>query len=81
MLARPKIICSIAVIMLLTIGFVTGVVGKNYNASKDFICCKGNQLLLHRYYTNSFFWIKFNSGFVIEQINTNAAGCNVVCSD
>ena len=60
----------------------TKFLGINYNSSKDFSCCKHEQLVLHHYYSFYFFWIKIGEGFTDEKINMkNIGDCKIVCID
>lgn len=71
--------------MLFAIAFVdpsTKFLGINYNSSKDYSCCKHDQLILHHYYSFYLFWIKVGEGFTDEKINMkNIGDCKIVCID
>ena len=58
------------------------LLGKHYKESKDFACCKKDQLVLHHYYTVNVFWIEVSEGFTEE--NTGKAvpgGCDIKCTN
>ena len=76
----------------LSIGFIifvcsiatpyTSMFGKHYQEKNDFACCKGDQLVIHHYYTVNFFWFEIAKGFTDE--NTGKAlpgGCNIKCTE
>jgi hypothetical protein len=60
----------------------TSMFGKHYKESKDFSCCKKDQLVIHHYYTVNVFWMEVADGYTEE--NTGKAipgGCNIKCND
>ncbi len=60
----------------------TKFLGLNYNASKDYSCCKQGKLIMHHYYTFYFFGIKMAEGYTDEKINLkNVNDCKIVCID
>lgn len=83
MLPKLKLLAGLAVIAaaLTVTSPLTDMFGKHYNKNQDFTCCKGNQLVLHHYYTTRVFWISLNSGYVQEPIGKPTEGCNVSCND
>ena len=60
----------------------TSMFGKHYKESKDFACCKKDQLVLHHYYTVNVFWLQVTDGFTEENMGKAlAGGCNIKCND
>ena len=60
----------------------TKMFGKNYNESKDFACCKKDQLVLHHYYTVNVFWLEVSNGYTQEYTGKPVpGGCDVRCTD
>jgi hypothetical protein len=60
----------------------TKMFGKQYKESKDFSCCKKDQLVLHHYYTVHVFWIEVADGFTEENLGKAVpGGCNIHCSE
>ena len=60
----------------------TKMFGKHYKESKDFACCKKDQLVLHHYYTVNVFWVEVSEGYTEE--NTGKAipgGCDIKCTN
>jgi hypothetical protein len=56
--------------------------GKRFDTTRDFSCCKGDQLYVHHYYTFNFFWVESGSGFTSEPVGKPAkGGCNIQCDD
>jgi len=60
----------------------TRVFGKYFNKSKDFICCKSNNLILHHYYSINIFWIEVYDGYSDEVIGKSVSnGCAITCNN
>lgn len=62
-----------------TIGYYSG---KCYKTSKDYYCCKGDQLYCYHYYDFKVYWVNATSGFTQEAVgNPISGGCNVQCNN
>ena len=56
--------------------------GRRYDSTKDFTCCKGDQLYAHHFFVSKFFWVESGSGYATEAVGKpNPGGCNVQCSE
>lgn len=55
--------------------------GREYDSSKDYSCCVGDQLYIFHYYTSYFLWIPTGSGYTSgEPIGEpSPGGCNIQC--
>ncbi len=82
MVGRLKIVATIfSVVFLGTLMFLS-ISGKFFYPEKDFVCCKGNQLYMHHYYTLRLIGVEVTRGYKIEAIGKPSAdGCNVQCSN
>ncbi len=60
----------------------TKMFGKYYHDSKDFSCCKKDQLVIHHYYTVNVFWMQVSEGYTEENTGKSLIGeCNIKCSE
>jgi len=74
-------ICGMIVFATITAP-VTKMFGKHYNQTKDFVCCKANQLVTHHYFTLNVFWIAISDGFTLENTGKpSPEGCDIKCKD
>ena len=62
---------------------LTKIFGKNYNNAKDYSCCKGNQLVIHHYYTFDVFWVEVADGYTEELTAQKEApgACVIKCNE
>ena len=87
MLIKPKLsIALIATTALIITATVTApyskMFGKQYNKNQDFVCCKGNQLYIHHYYSGRVFWVEVTTGYDEEPIGKPSEdGCNIKCAE
>ena len=60
----------------------TKIFGKFYNVKKDFTCCKGENLIIHHYYTVNILWLEVADGYTEEKsIKVGLGGCAIHCSE
>ncbi|MFP5041573.1 hypothetical protein [Parasediminibacterium sp. JCM 36343] len=75
------LIAAVGIIITATITApFTMMFGKHYEASKDFSCCKNDQLVLHHYYTVNVLWVTVADGYTEEETGKQApGGCVIRC--
>ena len=87
MLTKFKLnaILVITILSLLTASYIvpnSRILGKHYDNSMDFTCCKGDQLYIHHYYTKNVFFVEMASGYTVEPIGKPSPdGCNIQCGE
>lgn len=77
---------TIVITGLLTTATITApftkMFGKHYKETKDFACCKKDQLVIHHYYTLNVFWVEVADGYTEENTGKpSLGGCNIKCSE
>jgi hypothetical protein len=75
------VVSAAFVIVVLTVAApYTKMFGRIYDHSKEFYCCKGGQLYLHRYYKQKFCWINISQSYSDSAIGKpSGTGCNIDC--
>jgi len=79
-LKAAALIVGISVALAITSPY-TQMFGKIYNRDQDFSCCKNNQVILHHFYTTKVLWMNLASGYELEPVGKQTAGCNVSCDE
>ena len=60
----------------------TNMFGKHYKKNQDYSCCKGDQLVIHHFYSVKFLWADVASGYTLEPTGKALpGGCNIKCND
>jgi hypothetical protein len=81
MFEKAKLIAIGTASVIVLTAFATGAIGRKYDASKDFTCCKGDQLYMHHFYKTRICWIEITNGYNAEPIGKpTPGGCNVQCA-
>jgi hypothetical protein len=76
------IVVAFAIATVSIVGPATNMFGKRYKKSLDYTCCKGDQLYVHHFYTNQFFWVEISNAYTVEPIGKpTPGGCNIQCED
>ena len=87
MLAKIKLnltiaIAALAIVTASVAAPYTNMFGKRYKSDLNYTCCKGDQLYVHHFYTNQFFWIEVGNGYTVEAVgNPTPGGCNIQCTE
>ena len=54
--------------------------GANYDATKDYACCRENKLVIEHYYCFKLFFISLYDGFTEEKVSVQSKdACDIKC--
>ena len=76
------VLVAITIVSFTILAPTTSMFGRSFKNTKDFTCCKGDQLYYHHYYVKRFFWVEIGSGYTVEPVGKpTPGGCNIQCTD
>jgi hypothetical protein len=81
MLQKTAVVTGIALIVCLNTSY-TSFFGLKYDNTKDFVCCKNNQLVMHHYFRFNVLCIPVYDGYTEENMGKpDANACDIRCND